>query len=170
MITDGIPIKSRFKLNSVVFESQPGAKDPENLLFTDFQTKLSVDYGEKYFVKNRNPFTYLQVLLLTAQFELAIEFLLKYETMITHGVHMAIALYERKLLNLSKESSALISSGEPTEPKCCRRVNIACLIKMYTRKFECTDPREALQYYYILRNLNIPTSGPGKHISIDHIC
>ena len=87
--------------------------------------------------------------------------------MIVHGVHMAIALYERKQLNLSKESTALISSGGLDEAKCSRRVNIACLIKMYTRKFECTDPREALQYYYILRNLNIPTSGPGKQFRVD---
>jgi len=145
-----------FKLNSVVCGSV-GTKDPESLLFTDFQTKLSVDYGENYFVKNRNPFTYLQVLLLTAQFELAVEFLLKYETMIVHGVHMAIALYEKKLLNLNKVSNTqLITAGESNESKCLRRLNIACLIKMYTRKFECTDPREALQYYFILRDLQVP--------------
>jgi hypothetical protein len=91
-----------------VFDNTNGgaAKDAENLLFTSFQSKLSIDYGEKYFVKNRNPFTYLQVLLLTAQFELAIEFLLKYETLVVHGVHMAIALYERKLLNLNKTANS----------------------------------------------------------------
>lgn len=151
-----------FKLNSVIFTAN-GPKDPENLLFSDFQTKLSCDYGEKYFVKNRNPFTYLQVLLLTAQFELAVEFLLKYDIMIVHGVHIAIALYERKFLNLSKTTNGqLITCGESTEPKCLRRINIACMVKMYTRKFECTDPREAIQYYYILRNLYIPTNGPGS--------
>ena len=145
-----------FKLNSVVC-GNGGTKDPESLLFTDFQTKLSMDYGENYFVKNRNPFTYLQVLLLTAQFELAVEFLLKYETMIVHGVHMAIALYEKKLLNVNKVSNTqLITAGESNESKCLRRLNIACLIKMYTRKFECTDPREALQYYFILRDLQVP--------------
>lgn len=152
-----------FKLNSVVFDESTNTKDSENLLFTDFQTKLSIEYGERYFVKNRNPFTYLQVLLLTAQFELAIEFLLKYDTMVVHGVHVAIALYERKLLNLNKSGNAqLISAGDADESKCLRRINISCLIKMYTRKFECTDPREALQYYYILRDLQFPTSGPGS--------
>lgn len=148
-----------FKLNSVIFENDGSTKSPENILFTDFQAKLSIDYGEKYFVKDRNPFTYLQVLLLTAQFEIAIEFLLKYESMVVHGVHMAIALYERKFLNLNKTPNAqLISCGEANESKCLRRINIACLIKMYTRKFECTDPREALQYYYILRNLPVLSS------------
>lgn len=148
-----------FKLNSIVFgqsattqQNQPAA---EVLRFQDFQTKLSIDFGEKYFTKNRNPFTYLQVLLLTAQFEMAIEFLLKYETMIVHGVHMAIALHERKLLNLIKTPSCsqLIVAGEANESKCTRRVNFPCLIKMYTRKFECSDPREALQYYFFLRSM-----------------
>jgi nuclear pore complex protein Nup93 len=148
-----------FKLNSIVFgqtantqSNQPGT---EILRFQDFQTKLSIDFGEKYFTKNRNPFTYLQVLLLTAQFEMAIEFLLKYETMIVHGVHMAIALYERKILNCIKTPSCsqLIVAGEANEQKCIRRVNFPSLIRMYTRKFECSDPREALQYYFFLRSM-----------------
>jgi nuclear pore complex protein Nup93 len=153
-----------FKLNSIVFTSTSSSKDlnastPANsdsdLTFQEFQTKLSIDFGEKYFTQNRNPFTYLQVLLLTAQFELAIEFLLKYDTMIVHGVHMALALFERNFLNLSKSSpnSLLITCGDSSESKCLRRINFACLIRMYTRKFECTDPREALEYYYFLRNL-----------------
>ena len=146
-----------FKMNSVVFASSSAkeASPVENLTFSEFQTKLSIEYGEKYFVKNRNPFTYLQVLLLTAQLEMAIEFLLKYESLIVHGVHLAIALFERKLLNtvVSSLSSQLIVSGGANEVKCLRRINIACLIKMYTRKFECTDPIEALQYYFFLRNM-----------------
>jgi len=124
----------------------------ESLTYIEFQNKLSIEFGEKYFVKNRSPFTYLQVLLLTAQFEMAIEFLLKFDSMIVHGIHMAIALFERGLLNLSNHQ--LFACGEPNEPKCLRRINFACLIKMYTRKFEVTDPREALQYYYFLRNLS----------------
>ena len=32
-----------------------------------------------------------------------------------------------------------------------RKLNFARLIKSYTRKFEITDPREALQYFYLLR-------------------
>lgn len=162
-----------FKLNSIAFTNSSNTKDlntsinnttslaagapnADDLTLPDFQTKLSIDFGEKYFTQNRNPFTYLQVLLLTAQFEMAIEFLLKYDTMVVHGVHMALALYERGFLNLSKSSSTssqLITGGEPNESKCMRRINLACLIRMYTRKFECTDPREALEYYYFLRSL-----------------
>jgi len=34
-----------------------------------------------------------------------------------------------------------------------RRLNLSRLIMMYTKKFESTDPREALQYFYLLRDL-----------------
>lgn len=71
---------------------------------------------------------------------------------------MAIGLFEKNLLNIVKSSSAtqlFIGGDGPNEPKCFRRINLPCLIKMYTRKFECTDPREALQYYYFLRNLKL---------------
>lgn len=155
-----------FKLNSVVFKKD---QQSDNMTFQEFQTKMSVEFGEKYFTQNRNPFTYLQVLLLTAQFELAVEFLLKYESMIVHGVHMAIGLFEKNMLNILKNptSSQLIVSGEPNESKCLRRINLPFLIRMYTRKFECTDPREALEYYFFLRNLKVSTqiSGEFKRIS-----
>lgn len=32
-----------------------------------------------------------------------------------------------------------------------RRLNFIRLLMLYTRKFEATDPREALQYFYFLR-------------------
>lgn len=33
-----------------------------------------------------------------------------------------------------------------------RRLNFVRLLMLYTRKFESTDPREALQYFYFLRD------------------
>ena len=42
-------------------------------------------------------------------------------------------------------------SQEAGDPPCLRRLNIARLIMMYTRKFEATDAREALQYFFFLR-------------------
>ena len=33
------------------------------------------------------------------------------------------------------------------------RLNLAQLVMLYTRKFEPTDPREALNYYYVLRQI-----------------
>lgn len=42
-------------------------------------------------------------------------------------------------------------SREGSDPEPLRRLNFARLVMMYTRKFEATDPREALQYFYFLR-------------------
>ncbi|TNN68258.1 Nuclear pore complex protein Nup93 [Liparis tanakae] len=45
-------------------------------------------------------------------------------------------------------------SQEPGDPHMVRRLNFIRLLMLYTRKFESTDPREALQYFYFLRNEN----------------
>ena len=34
-----------------------------------------------------------------------------------------------------------------------RRLNFARVVLLYVRKFESTDPREALNYFYFLRNM-----------------
>ena len=55
-------------------------------------------------------------------------------------------------------------SREGSDPEPLRRLNFARLIMMYTRKFEVTDPREALQYFYFLRLVIYCRSR--KHIKI----
>ena len=44
-----------------------------------------------------------------------------------------------------------VVSQEPGDPPMVRRINFIRLLMLYTRKFESTDPREALQYFYFLR-------------------
>lgn len=44
----------------------------------------------------------------------------------------------------------LVSKENSDKPP-MRRLNIARLIMLYTRKFEATDPKEALHYFYFLR-------------------
>ena len=44
-----------------------------------------------------------------------------------------------------------VVSQEPGDPPMVRRLNFIRLLMLYTRKFESTDPREALQYFYFLR-------------------
>lgn len=70
-ILDNIDDFLWFKLNSIVVmgekqastslvrESSSGGS--ETLTLGELQSKMSIEFGEKYFVKNRNPFTYLQV-------------------------------------------------------------------------------------------------------------
>ena len=41
-----------------------------------------------------------------------------------------------------------------------RRLNFARVVLLYVRKFESTDPREALNYFYFLRNMrSVVTAG-----------
>ena len=54
--------------------------------------------GEGHFNAYQHPFLYFQVLLLTAQFEAAIEFLSRLEKLRCHAVHIAMVLYELKML------------------------------------------------------------------------
>lgn len=164
-----------FKLNTIQLQDAQQqvstVRSNQFTSFQEFQTQLSVEYGEKYFIKsNRNPFIYLHVLLLTAQFEQAIELLLKYESCIVHGIHMALSLFERRMLNVIKSTSstqlfASPGANEVTLPKSWRRVNLASLVKMYTRgKFELSggDCRDSLEYYYFLRNLYLPLSAQSQ--------
>jgi len=45
----------------------------------------------------------------------------------------------------------MLVSRDQADPVHLRRLNFVRLIMMYTRKFEVTDPREALEYFHFLR-------------------
>uniref|UniRef100_A0A2C9L0J0 Nuclear pore protein n=1 Tax=Biomphalaria glabrata TaxID=6526 RepID=A0A2C9L0J0_BIOGL len=70
---------------------------------------------------------------------------------------LALVLYEMKMLIIPPNCQAQLLSQDPSDSHGLKRLNIARLVMMYTRKFEATDPREALQYFYFLRNLKTPT-------------
>ena len=42
-----------------------------------------------------------------------------------------------------------------------RRLNFARVVLLYVRKFESTDPREALNYFYFLRNMRSAAGAAG---------
>jgi hypothetical protein len=73
---------------------------------------------------NQQPFLYFQVLFLTAQFEAAIAFLFRMERLRCHAVHVALVLFELKLLLKSSGQSAQLR-----EYSClgCSEVTIAHL-------------------------------------------
>jgi len=106
------------------------------------------DYGESHFNASQQPYLYFQVLLLTAQFEAAIEFLSRVEMLHTHAVHFAIALQDMELLHLSDSIHSKLMVRDPTGV--CR-LNFARLVMGYARRFALTDPREALQYFFLLK-------------------
>ncbi|XP_006820413.2 nuclear pore complex protein Nup93-like [Saccoglossus kowalevskii] len=125
----------------------------DGLSMSQFQTSLLEEYGESHFNAHHHPFLYFKVLFLTAQFEAAVEFLSRRDRLRCHAVHVAAVLYELGFLALPVNIQAQLLSRESTDPVPIRRLNCARLITTYTRKFESTDPIEALQYFYLLRNM-----------------
>ncbi|XP_039931134.1 nuclear pore complex protein Nup93 isoform X3 [Hirundo rustica] len=140
------------KLNQVCFDDGSTSSPQDRLTLSQFQKQLLEDYGESHFAVNQPPFLYFQVLFLTAQFEAAIAFLFRTERLRCHAVHVALVLFELKLLLKASGQSAQLLSHEAGDPPGVRRLNFVRLLMLYTRKFESTDPREALQYFYFLRN------------------
>uniref|UniRef100_A0A8D0CYA8 Nuclear pore complex protein Nup93 n=1 Tax=Sander lucioperca TaxID=283035 RepID=A0A8D0CYA8_SANLU len=140
------------KLNQVCFDDDGSSSLQDRLTLPQLQKQLLEDYGESHFSASQQPFLYFQVLFLTAQFEAAVAFLFRVERLRSHAVHVALVLYELGLLLKSSGQSAQLLSQEPGDPPMVRRLNFIRLLMLYTRKFESTDPREALQYFYFLRN------------------
>lgn len=62
---------------------------------------------------NQQPFLYFQVLFLTAQFEAAVAFLFRTERLRCHAVHVALVLFELKLLLKSSGQSAQLREYLP---------------------------------------------------------
>ncbi|XP_078067157.1 nuclear pore complex protein Nup93 [Mustelus asterias] len=140
------------KLNQVCFEDDGSSSPQDRQTLPQLQSQLVEEYGESHFSANQHPFLYFQVLFLTAQFEAAIAFLFRMDRLRCHAVHVALVLYELKLLLKSSAQSAQLLSQNSADPRPIRRLNFIRLLMLYTRKFEPTDPREALQYFYFLRN------------------
>ncbi|CAE1139746.1 NUP93 [Acanthosepion pharaonis] len=139
------------KLCQIQFESDPLA--PDQFTLQKLQSLLYEEYGESHFSAYQQPYLYFQVLFLTAQFEAALEFLSRIDVLRCHAVHLGLVLYELKLLLLPSSTQATLLTRDPADPTPQCRLNFARLIMMYTRKFEATDPREALQYFFFLRDL-----------------
>ncbi|KAM4619080.1 LOW QUALITY PROTEIN: nuclear pore complex protein Nup93 [Polymixia lowei] len=142
------------KLNQVCFDDDGSSSPQDRLTLPQLQKQLLEDYGESHFSASQQPFLYFQVLFLTAQFEAAVAFLFRVERLRSHAVHVALVLYELRLLLKSSGQSAQLLSQEAGDPPMVRRLNFIRLLMLYTRKFESTDPREALQYFYFLRKLS----------------
>lgn len=130
-------------------EQQEQARD--RLTLSKLQRSLLEEYGENHFDAVHQPYLYFQVLFLTGQFEHAVDFLARMEPQRCHAVHVALVLYEENLLTPPASVQLPLVSKAPSGYGYC--FNLARLVTSYTRKFEVTDPREALGYYYFLRNL-----------------
>jgi len=126
----------------------------DSMTLPGLQTLLTEEYGESHFNASEQPILYFQVLFLTGQFETAIDFLFRTgDPLSVHAVHLALALFELNLLRTPDSIQAPLLSREASDPSPSRRLNLARLVMLYVKHFESTDPREALQYFYFLRDL-----------------
>jgi len=126
----------------------------DSLTLTGLQTLLTEEYGETHFNAAEQPLLYFQVLFLTGQFETAIDFLFRTgDPLSVHAVHIALAFFELNLLNRPDSIQAPLLSREAADKPASRRLNVARLVMLYVKHFESTDPREALQYFYFLREM-----------------
>lgn len=73
---------------------------------TNTVIKNFVFAGESHFNGYQQPFLYFQVLVLTAQFEAAIEFMARIDKLLCHAVHIALVLYELKMLIFPQSNQA----------------------------------------------------------------
>ncbi|RXM33030.1 Nuclear pore complex protein Nup93 [Acipenser ruthenus] len=94
------------KLNQVCFEEDSTSSPQDRLTLPQLQKQLLEDYGESHFAAGQQPYLYFQVLFLTAQFEAAVAFLFRIERLRSHAVHVALVLYELRLLLMSSGQSA----------------------------------------------------------------
>lgn len=134
----------------------PTDDNTEVLTYSSLQSMILEQYGEKHYNATEQPHLYFQVLALTGQFEAAIEFLSRTEKYRTHAVHIALALNELHLLGGPRNIQEPLLSVDIDDIPPMRRLNIARLILLYVKKFEITDPAEALEYFFFLRNLKDP--------------
>lgn len=147
------------KLCQIREEDSADTQATDRMTFAHLQSLILEEYGESHYSAHDQPHVYFQVLILTGQFEAAIEFLARIEKLRVHAVHIAIALNEHHLLGVPSNVQAPLLSVDPSDRPPARRLNLARLIMLYVRKFEATDPKEALQYYYFLRSMKGPEGG-----------
>ena len=110
--------------------------------------KLLRGYGPGHFNQGgRTPLLYLQVLFLSQQFHEAVDFLMSVDGYRVEAVHLALACSYYGVLKTAGtkadgESGADANAGET--------IDLAKLMRRYVRAFAHTDPREALQYLFLI--------------------
>eukprot|EP01147_Barroeca_monosierra_P008322 gene8322-868_t len=126
---------------------------PHNIAkFKELQHEISRVYGERHFQADRNPWNYIRSLLLTAQFELAVEFLQRVDLEL--AVHLAIPLYHFGALRATSNISEniLVPCEDSTTDF---KFNFGLLLQRYVRATMNQHPRLALDYVYLLRNIRV---------------
>ncbi|KAG9509062.1 Nuclear pore complex protein Nup93, partial [Fragariocoptes setiger] len=115
-----------------------------------------------------NHLAHFKTLLLTGQFEMAVEYLFRSQRFRCHAVHVAIALSESGLLKKPEEyknkpllskvpvDNPADSAGDASSAGFTTSLNFVNLITRYTKKFAKSNPVEAMYYFYLLRDCPSP--------------
>ncbi|VDL19915.1 unnamed protein product [Hymenolepis diminuta] len=148
---------SQISTNEDVLDKQD---DIETLTLGQLQNLLYETYGETYFDAWNQPLTYFKILCLSQQFEAALGFLSRIESLRCHAVHLALILRELKILLLPKSKQAPLTSRVDSDPSGIRRLNFIRLLLLYTRKFESSgNPALCINYYYFLHDIPAISDG-----------
>jgi hypothetical protein len=110
--------------------------------------------GEAYFQADRDPLRYFWLLLVTAQFERAIEFLNRRDPRL--AVHFAIPLQFYGLVRCSPSPNApVLAAADRTAnvdgDALAVVLNFALVVQRFVRPLANTQPLVALRYYFLLR-------------------
>ncbi|KAF7720998.1 hypothetical protein EC973_005635 [Apophysomyces ossiformis] len=122
----------------------------ERYHLSDLQN-LFVRFGSARFDPNSvSPWTYFKILLLTLQFERAVNYLYKHEKTRLEAVHFAIALVYYGLLRIPAQPLTASIDLLILEDDSRVSLNFTRLIYQYIRLFSTSNPRQALQYLFLL--------------------
>ncbi|CAB4067546.1 NUP93 [Lepeophtheirus salmonis] len=123
------------------------------LTLSQFQILMVEEYGESHFLRLTSHFFTSKSYFLLVSFESAIEFLFRVDRLRAHSVHIALSMFENNQLLLPSNIQAPLLSRESSDKKPIKRLNLARCIILFVRKFEFSDPKEALHYFYFLRSM-----------------
>jgi len=123
-------------------------QDAEEYKLIELQQKM-VELGPTHFNSQKgSPLKYFQVLLLTAQFERAIDFLYQSSTFRTEAVHFAIALAYYGLIRFLTPDHLIVGILKQDGVTCY--LNFASMIVYYIKDFTSSDAEDAIHYLLLL--------------------
>ncbi|KAI8883137.1 NIC-domain-containing protein [Backusella circina FSU 941] len=119
----------------------------ERYRLIDLQNEV-MENKDKWYIDDDAQWAYLTVLILTHQFEKAVEHLYNIKNLHVEAVHFAIALSYYGLLHISSSETAsrIITDNKNKQLS----LNFGRLIHQYVHVFLYDRPKETLQYIYLL--------------------
>ncbi|GAA5803362.1 hypothetical protein HPULCUR_008841 [Helicostylum pulchrum] len=145
----------------------------ERYRLEDFQKEITA-LGSKYFDRDEtNPYTFFRILLLTLQFEEAIEHFCKQKKLRLETVHFALALVYCGLLNVTSPEKVNIPKILIINEENRATLNFPRLVDQYVKVYLADKPNEALQYVCLSSLYSVKQGYPNDamvQIAKNYIC